>query len=151
MAIQRILVASDFSDGANLAFATALELATKLGASIHVLNVVEDPLLPAAVSPDVHAFDLARLRDAVVNDGERRMAEIVKAHPDALLTTEVVHGRPASTIVETAAREKFDLIVVGTHGRGGVSRLMGSVAERVVRMARCAVLTVRAADAASRR
>lgn len=146
MTIKKILVATDFSDGADLALASALELATTLGASIHLLNVVEDPLLSAAPSSDAYTFDLARLRDAVVKDAERRMTEIVHAHPGVLLTTQVALGRPAGTMVEIAADQGVDLIVLGTHGRGALTRRMiGTVAERVVRTAPCAVLTIPAA------
>jgi len=65
-------------------------------------------------------------------------------------TVEAIVGTPAGSIVEYAAGHDIDLVVMGTHGRGGVSHLlMGSVAERVVRTAPCPVLTVRQAHAAA--
>jgi nucleotide-binding universal stress UspA family protein len=65
-------------------------------------------------------------------------------HVTTMVLTAVATGRPADSICEHAATEKFDLIVMGTHGRTGLSHtLMGSVAERVVRKAPCPVLTVR--------
>jgi nucleotide-binding universal stress UspA family protein len=60
------------------------------------------------------------------------------------VTTEVLSGHPASAIVDTAREKKYDLIVMGTHGRTGLAHLfMGSVAEKVTRLAPCPVLTVR--------
>ena len=92
-------------------------------------------------------FDLAKLRDELVSDAERRLATVAAAYPSLHMTREAIVGHPAETIVRAAADRDADLIVVGTHGRGGVARmLMGSVAERVVRLAACPVLTVRDAQ-----
>ena len=70
---------------------------------------------------------------------------------DVPVTTEVIVGSPARAIIGRSAEPDIDLVVMGTHGRSGVSHLLlGSVAERVVRAARCPVLTVREGNAAER-
>lgn len=149
MTFSKILVTTDFSPGANTALDAALSLAKRLQASVHVLHVVEDPVVAAAWS-EAYAFDVLKLREDLVADAGRRLASIATADPSVHLTTEVAVGRPAETIVRTAADRGADLIVVGTHGRSGVTRmLMGSIAERVVRHAECPVLVARAVLAAN--
>jgi nucleotide-binding universal stress UspA family protein len=78
------------------------------------------------------------------------MRDLVATLPKGTIRhTEIVPGNPAEVIVERARAEGYDLIVVGTHGRTGVSHLLvGSVAEKVVRLAACPVLTVRMPKAA---
>jgi nucleotide-binding universal stress UspA family protein len=143
--IRRILVAVDFSEPSRLAFDYAANLGEKFGADVDVLHVWE---VPAFVPPGgvvVVGNASASLADMVkkaaeeglerfIADGVKRGVRIREAH--------VQMGYPAHTIVEAAVG--YDLLVLGTHGRSGVSRvLLGSVAERVVRHAPCPVLTVR--------
>jgi nucleotide-binding universal stress UspA family protein len=144
MTFSNILVATDFSVEADLALTTAVALAKQVGATVHVVSIVEDPAMSAAWS-EGYAYDLAKLRDMLVEDAERRLAALAAADPDFHPTTEVIVGHPADTIVRTAAARGADLVVVGTRGRSGITRmLMGSVADRVVHLAWCPVLTVRA-------
>jgi universal stress protein A len=121
----------------------ARELATKFGSTLHFMNVVTDPLsLPWAA--DAFAMPLG---DLVLQWKEQArqdlLAELsVEARSNAVIVTRV--GSPYAEIVQYAAEQQIDLIVMGTHGRGAVGHLLlGSVAERVVRKAPCAVLTVR--------
>ena len=126
----RILVASDFSATSEAAIDCARELALRLGASLHLLHVVDDPA-GAARRGDAEQGLAARLTPE-----DRR---VLRA------TTDVLVGPVAPTIVEMASSRDADLIVMGTHGRSGLAHaLIGSVAERVVRTADCPVLTVRA-------
>ena len=84
---------------------------------------------------------------APYSDANRRLTALAALHPDIHATTEAIVGHPPEAIVRTARDRAADLIVAGTHGRGGVARMfMGSVAERVVRLAECPVLTVRDAQ-----
>ena len=84
------------------------------------------------------------LRERLTAEAEQRFEGITASLSDLETATEVVVGLPAKTIVDVAAARGADLIVMGTHGRSGVAHLLlGSVAERVVRMAICPVLTVR--------
>ena len=79
---------------------------------------------------------------------KRMLAEVVPADPGVPYEHRLMIGSPATAIVEMAEREKVELIVMPTHGRTGLMRLlMGSVAEEVVRKAKCPVLTVKPAAA----
>ncbi len=150
MTFTHILAAIDFSEGSDAALACARMIAERFGARLHLLHVIEDPGV-AAAGPDGYVVDVHTLREALQADAEQKLADLLAAHPGVPVTAEVVFGRPAATIARVAADRGTDLVVVGTHGRSGFSRLMlGSVAERVLRLAPCPVLTVRGvpADAA---
>ena len=83
-------------------------------------------------------------------DAERQIAGIAKSIAGVKVTTAVLEGNPSRVIVAAAGDRKCQLIVMGTHGRGGLSHLvLGSVAERVVRTAPCPVLTVPVASTAA--
>lgn len=117
-----ILLATDFSETSQAAAGVALAYARALGASVHVLHVAE--------------------RDEQATTA-LLIAETERFGPGVRVTTAIRFGDPAPAIVEYAQSQGIDLIVVGTHGRTGVSRvLLGSVAERVVRSSPCPVLTV---------
>jgi nucleotide-binding universal stress UspA family protein len=140
----------DFSVHSNLALRYATTLADRFGATVEVLHVVEDPFVSGAWSteaivpniPELLA-DLVRAARAKLDDMRTAAASMGLRLTTTVLTT-VVTGQPADSICAHATTEKFDLIVMGTHGRRGLSHaLMGSVAERVVRKAPCPVLTVR--------
>lgn len=143
--LARMLVPTDFSSPSDLALEYAADMASRYGASIHLLHVMEDPALTAAY-PDVYFVEFPALRQEMIEDAERRLAESLTQRVPANVktTTHVVTGRPARVIAQEATDRGIDLIVMGTHGRGGLAHLMlGSVAERVLRMAPCPVLTVR--------
>jgi nucleotide-binding universal stress UspA family protein len=123
MGVREILFATDFSASSEAAARVALEYARRFGARLHILHVVwggTDPtMLPV-----------------LTGLGEELQKEVP-------VVTAVESGSPAGQIVRYAERHAIDLIVLGTHGRTGVTRaLLGSVAERVVRTAPCPVLTV---------
>jgi nucleotide-binding universal stress UspA family protein len=144
----RILVPTDFSEPSDAALDYAKELAEKFGASLHLVHVIEEPVVTGAFGAEVYVGgDSPRFVAALQADAESRLAVRVTPAERTKLraTTEVLMGPCAPTIVDTAADRGVDLIVMGTHGRTGVAHaLMGSVAERVVRMAQCPVLTVHA-------
>jgi universal stress protein A len=142
-----ILVAIDFSSRRALQLAHAV--AERFGSSLHLLHVVEDPVMAAAWS-EAYAVDLSGLRDRLTQDAEWQLTKLASSVTGVTVTTEVRVGKPAQTIVEAVEERGCDLVVMGTHGRSGVAHLLiGSVAERVVRSARCPVLTVREASAAT--
>ena len=139
-----ILVPTDLSEGAEEALDYACELATKFGATIHLLNVIG---VPALGVPELGVALTSGVIDSIVHDNEQALAALAKkkcalAHiGQTLLKT----GDARDVINQTAKELDVDLIVMGTHGRRGVSRaLLGSVTETVVRTAPCPVLTVRA-------
>jgi nucleotide-binding universal stress UspA family protein len=138
-----IICATDFSDSAQAAEARALMLARALAKPLVYLHVaVETPLYSEGL------FSMADVQG--VYEAQRRWAEdTLKARVAGAAAQGVVSrwvlrvGIAHEQIVQTAEDEKADMIVMGTHGRSGLNRLlMGSVAERVVRSARCPVLTV---------
>ena len=147
--IHRILVPVDFSAHSDKAVRYATTVANRFSARLELLHVVEDPFVTGAWSSEAFVPNMPELLDKLANAAQQQMAELKKrlAAHGFVAETAVVTGRPAQTIVEYAANGAFDLIVMGTHGRAGLSHvLMGSIAERVVQKAPCAVLTVREAD-----
>jgi len=137
IALKTILVATDFGEAADAALAYGRALARMFGGTLHLLHVAENQFLrPMAANPhDVEEATRRRL-NALLADCDRRGL-------GADVTLEISDA-PAEAIVEYAGRIAADLIVMGTHGRIGLDRLLtGSVAEQVVRTAPCPVLTVR--------
>lgn len=142
----KILVPTDFSETADAALAYAKSLAGRIGASVHLLYVFTDPYGSAAYGPEVYVPLPPEVRERAIADARARLAERLDADQEVYFrgTRTVVAGAAAKEIVQFAADQGIDLIVMGTHGRRGVVHLLlGSVAELVVRTARCPVLTVR--------
>ncbi|MCC6751068.1 MAG: universal stress protein [Deltaproteobacteria bacterium] len=146
-ALHRILVPVDFSDASSAAVTYAAFLARRFEAGIVLLHVWEPPhlLVPEVVlaPPEGPPQTLAEFATA---HADRQMTELVAelgAELRGRVQVMVEVGHPATRIVEVARRASSDLIVMGTHGRHGLSRLLlGSVAQNVVRRAPCPVLTV---------
>lgn len=145
MTVKTILVPVDFSAHSMRALESGKTLADKFGASLHVLTVVPDPF----VLPDPGPWYVP-----LPENYGKGLREDAESHLRGLLTqdeqarfraeTAVAFGDPYREILEYAKRASIDLIVMGTHGRGGVAHaLMGSVAEKIVRTASCPVLTMR--------
>jgi nucleotide-binding universal stress UspA family protein len=135
--LKQILVATDFSEVSTAAIDYGRDLARTFGASLQLLHVMENPFLrPTPADP--HTIKTATLRHLLdrLTDDDR-----LALHATAALETS---DDPAGEIVKYAKTHAVDLIVLGTHGRGGMAHLLlGSVAEKVVRTAPCPVLTVR--------
>lgn len=144
MIFKRILVATDFSACADAALGAATSLARTMGSALTIVHV-QSPL-PAYAFAEGAAPDLARLEDEQrrwAEDRLERQAETARASGVSVSTALRV-GMPADEVVQAARDTGTDLIVVGTHGRTGLNRLLiGSVAERIVRTAPCPVLTMR--------
>jgi len=146
--IQRILVPIDFSIESLKALRYATDLATRFGAEVLALHVIEPTYVGRAArsfsaQPSVAAYQDAEWRIASA-DLELLAAELNEE--GSRVETMVKRGVPAQVIVDTAKSTPAELIVMGTHGRTGLPHmLIGSVAERVVRLASCPVLTVRRA------
>jgi nucleotide-binding universal stress UspA family protein len=142
-AFKNILVPTDFSPTSRRALEYAGLLAKQFDGSIRLLHVVDDPVSAAAWT-EGYALSVGALRDRMVADAELELSRLAWSIADLGITSQVLLGPPALTIVESAAETHADLIVMGTHGRSGISHLLlGSVAERVIRLAPCPVLTVR--------
>jgi universal stress protein A len=150
--VNRILVPTDFSETADKALAYAKDLAPKLGASLHLVHVYSDPYAVATCAPEVYAPVPTEVRQRALEEVRERLFERLDAAEEQRFrgSRGIVRGLVALHIVDYAASQDIDLIVMGTHGRRGVAHLlMGSVAEHVVRIARCPVLTVRAEQPAT--
>lgn len=143
--IKNILVATDFSAPSDSALEYGRALALNFGARLHVLHVVETPMFAAGV--DGAAFDYAMMQETLQEDARRKLADLVGpdvGQPPAMTTVVSAGPSPAIVITDYARDSDIDLIVMGTHGRGLLGHVfMGSVAERVVRIAPCPVLTLR--------
>jgi len=135
--LKNILVATDFGPASDAALAYGRALAQTFGAKLHLLHVADNTFLQPLVN-DPYVLKAATLR---------RLEARLTAEDRATLSARpalVVADQPADAITAHAKEAAIDLIVMGTHGRTGVSHLLvGSVAERVVRTAPCPVLTVR--------
>lgn len=137
-----ILVPIDFSAHAERALDYACELASKVGATVRLVHAVAAPPvgLQVALSEEILENLVTEHREALDKLVAARRGSVTASFGEA--TVEV--GDPRDTIVRTAEAVKADLIVMGTHGRRGLSRVvMGSVAEDVIRHAPCPVLVVR--------
>lgn len=141
--IKSILVPVDFSSNSARARDYAHTMATRFGASLHLLHVCEVPSLTTG-SMDAYAIAYTNWSQQLGDEAERELLKLLPQLPGVTVTTEVLFGNPARAIVSAAARRGDDLIVMGTHGHGPwMHAVMGNVAERVVRTAPCPVLTVR--------
>ena len=144
-----ILVPTDLSTHAEAALDYACELALKLGATVHLVNVIG---IPALGVPELGVALTGSMIDSLVTDNQGALDELVAARRAAgapIGHAVMKTGDARDMIVQAAEELGVDLIVMGTHGRRGVSRaLLGSIAETVVRSAPCAVLTIRVATEA---
>lgn len=140
---KKVLVAMDFSENSEAALDFALHLGEHLGSKISILHVVQTlahyPLFFSGVITE------ADLRREMGREAEEKLTELAerKHQKHVAIETRVRFGDPYEEIIKEAAKLQVDLILMGTHGRTGISRaLIGSVAERVVRKAKFPVLTV---------
>ena len=142
--IKRILVPTDFSENAKAALGTAIGLAKALDASVHVVHVLHSPVqLSAFGQTAIPQVLWTQVRDAAA----RKLDKAAKTAADEGLRSRshLTEGTNAASIVELADKIEADLIVMGTRGLSGFKHVMlGSVAERTVRLAHCPVLTVKA-------
>ena len=160
--IRRILVPTDFSATADAALDHALLFAARFGASLELLHVLDDPFVTEGLASEAYIAEAPMLRSAMLREAQNRLAHRVAPLRNAAefegwpalvrVDAEVLFGHGAGTIAEYAETRNVDLVVMGTHGRTGVTHLlMGSVAEKLVRTAPCPVLTVRPAPGTKQR
>jgi nucleotide-binding universal stress UspA family protein len=138
MNIQTVLHATDFSAASRHAFELACSLARDHNARLVVLNVIETPF--RVVEPGLPPFEVDELRV----EAEHWFSTLPTPAGDIPVKKLIAEGNPVTEILRVAAEEQADFIVLGTHGRTGVQRLlMGSVAENVIRRAQCPVVAVK--------
>lgn len=140
--LKNIVLPTDFSEPTIAATQYAVTLAKRFGATLHLLHVIEDPLMLAPIFESVPLPP----RQSFETYAQDRLENWIAAddRDDLKLDLHWFHGHPFSRIIEFAADHRMDLIVMGTHGRSLISQaILGSVAEKVVRHATCPVMTVR--------
>lgn len=136
MNMKKILFPTDFSHTGDAALKLATSMARDSGATLLIVHVEEPPVAYGGGEmyygmPEPATDDLKRMLEAITPDD-----------PQVAYEHRLITGDPPGALVRLAESENVDLIVIGTHGRTGLSRLlMGSVAEAVVRKAPCPVLT----------
>jgi nucleotide-binding universal stress UspA family protein len=143
MNVQRILFPTDFSQYNDAALQYASTLAAEADALLYIVHVDEMRDLNAAMGESGYL-----IAAAVAHEGRpelrRRLEEVVPTTEELIYEHYYLRGSPVTEILRFAERENVDLIVMGSHGRTGLSRLlMGSIAEGVMRKAPCPVLVVR--------
>jgi nucleotide-binding universal stress UspA family protein len=143
--IKSILHPTDFSDYSKFALELSSSIARDYGAKLVILHVKQPAIIPSGVmtpEPVESPETMAELR--------KKLDALTPADPKVAVEHVMLIGNEAEEIVRLAEDQGYDLIVMGTHGRTGIGRmLMGSVAEMVVRRAPCPVLTVKQPIAAA--
>ncbi len=142
--MKKILVPTDFSDQASYAFEVAVSIARKSSsAEVHLYHVIEVPDYPEIT--DIIAYRALGSTN-VLEEIENKLAETAQCEQcnDIEVTYSVDFDTPYEKISRKAADGQFDLIVIGSHGRQGIDRiLVGSTTEKVIRQAHCLVLTIK--------
>lgn len=148
MAFDRILVPVDYSDHSLKAVGLAADLARRIGTRIDIVHVWDRPTYVAETI--LVGKEQRPLGELIRENAEREMAEFLakaESNKDVLGDTQLIAGDPAAVILKEVERGKYDLVVMGTHGRTGFAHLLlGSVAEKLVRYSRVPVLTVPRAE-----
>jgi len=144
--VRRILLPTDFSGCANYALPYAAAIARAVDATVICVNVVE-PIVPAVgYTGMAEAMPIAEMSEQMEDSAERELPDVMRCEDLRGLKVEEVigHGDAAAEIVRVADEQEVDLIVISSHGRTGLGRIIfGSTAEAVVRHARCPVLVVK--------
>ena len=140
-AVQRVLAPVDFFEFTHLAIDYAVELAQTYGARIDLLHVVDDVTFPELYGVESLTPAFKQAEERACQALEKLVHEDI-GYEDVRVAVEV--GHPAARIADYAAEHETDLVVIPTHGRSGLKRfLIGSVAEKVVRLAPCPVFAVK--------
>ena len=147
IALKNVVVATDFSEPAGTALRYGIELARQFDASLHVLHVVDDLAAHPSTTP-VWIENIGALQTELEAMARAHLSALLP-EPDRTAVRAQLHvtvsPRPGPAILSYARDAAADLIIVGTHGRHGLERLVfGSVAQHVARLAGCPVLMVRA-------
>jgi nucleotide-binding universal stress UspA family protein len=144
--IRRILHATDYSKASERALQEAVDFAKQNNAEMLVVHVIQ-PVVPYVAGEDIGAAELyVKLEESTKQEAQRSMDKLMQRLERLGVKAKslLLRGIPADQIVKAAKNRKADMIVIGTHGRTGLSKLfMGSVASRVISTAPSPVLTVR--------
>jgi len=139
-AYKKILIAVDISGETEQVLESATDIAEQNNAEIIVLHVAETPVSPYSQWSDyIVPISEMQLQEALFS----QLSELVENAGLSKSLIHIVFGRPIDIIVEQAEKNEVDLIVMGTHGRHGLKRLLGSTANGVLHHTNCDVLAVR--------
>ena len=144
--LNRILLPTDFSGCANYALPYAAAIARATSATIICVHVVEPVVPTVGYSGLAEPMPIADVSEQLEDSAERELPRLAECEECAGLDIEevIVHGDAAAEIVRVASEREVDLIVISSHGRTGLGRIIfGSTAEAVVRHATCPVLVVK--------
>lgn len=148
MKITKVLFPTDFSEDAQYAFSYAVDMVTTHQAELHLVHVIYDII--DATGLHVPHTSVDTLYQELQQSAEKQLAQFGLDQRKKLdrVTTSVLRGVPYEVLLNYAQEKGIDLIVIGTHGRKGLDRMIfGSTAARIVRNSLCPVLTVRKPDA----
>ncbi|MCA9544464.1 MAG: universal stress protein [Myxococcales bacterium] len=144
---KRILVPVDFSECSRVAVRQAIDLAQKYGATLELFHAYEPPYYVGDVLIQIPDKPALSVHDYIRQSAQKLLDEMlagIEGLDQVPYTSDLIAGVPADAILEKCQGADYDLIIMGTHGRRGLSHLlMGSVAERVIRQASCPVLVLR--------
>ena len=142
---KNIVVATDGSRFSQAAAAEAVEVAKRYGSALTAVSVVPAEFLtPTDIELTMNQQELIAQQQMQVAEKNAKAVKDLAQQAGVSVRAFVLTGRPSDAIIQTAQEQKADLIVLGSHGRTGVERLlMGSVAERVIVLSTCAVLVVK--------
>lgn len=146
MKISSILLPTDFSECANYALSYATSLARQFGARIICVHVVEPVVPTVGYTGITEPLPIADISEQLEDSATRELPKIAECEECSGLDVEevIAHGDAAAEIVRVAKEREVDLIVLSSHGRTGLGRILfGSTAEAVVRHASCPVLVVK--------
>lgn len=140
--IKNILVPIDFSEHCKKSLNYAIELASVYGAKLQLLHVIDTPIYPAFYVMD--QLSTTTIASNVKARALEKLTELTKEVKNVTVENYVIEGRAAADIAKFAEENNSDLIVIATYGLTGMERfLLGSVTEKVVRLAKCPVFTVK--------
>ncbi len=144
---KRILVPTDFSSFSDKALKKAVEIAEEKGSTIYLLHVIDQQVQQCAADYCIDATIVKQVeREAIKTSREllAKQATSVTAGKKVEVVYDVQMGYPSEVIVAEQKKKKIDLIVIASHGKTGLKKLLiGSVAERVIRGAKCSVIVVK--------
>jgi len=139
-----VLVALDTSERAPRVLAAAAEVARRFHAKLSLFRAVG---VPVDVPPEAFSVTPQALEGILLQHAEETLRRLAVDLPESIVSGyRVVEGTPWRSIVHEAEQEKADMIVIGSHGYGGIDRLLGTTAARVVNHAPCSVLVVNTRD-----
>ncbi|MEJ2554455.1 MAG: universal stress protein [Gammaproteobacteria bacterium] len=145
-AYRHVLAAVDFSSGSEAMMQRAVDLASRHGARLSLIHVVE--YLPVAMDAELMLPPLAGVEEQLLDNARKRLEHLTRTLGVDQASRYVELGSTKLEILRVAAAQGIDLIVVGSHGRHGLARMLGSTANAVLQGAHCDVLAVRVAERA---